>query len=70
MSESTSQAVALEVTEEKNLRSEIDLPDPLSIQAGKEEDPKLVEQAVDVVARILSVDMNDSEAQNKTRASG
>ncbi|HXK55600.1 MAG TPA: toxic anion resistance protein [Gammaproteobacteria bacterium] len=63
------ESATLEVADEKQLRSELHLTEPSAIRASADEDPKLIEQAEDVITHIMNIDMNDASAQEKTRAS-
>jgi uncharacterized protein YaaN involved in tellurite resistance len=62
------QAQALVVADAQALRKELDIPDPAHLQASAQEDPKLAKQAEDVVSRVLSVSMNDADAQTATKS--
>jgi uncharacterized protein YaaN involved in tellurite resistance len=58
----------LVVPDAKSLRQELDIADPSAVQASAQADPKLAQQAEDVVARILKVDMQDHNATEQTKA--
>ena len=45
------------------------LADPSAIHASPSAEPVLNQQAEDVVARIMKIDLNDSTAQEQTKAS-
>jgi uncharacterized protein YaaN involved in tellurite resistance len=60
---------ALVFADAPQLRKELDLADPASIQAPEAAaDPQLAQQADDVVARILKTDVKDVNAQDKLKA--
>jgi len=52
----------------QTLRSELDIADPTTLKADPVADPQLAQQAEDVVARMLKVDLNDVDSQEKTKA--
>lgn len=59
----------LVLADAKDLRQELHLADPASVHADPVADPKLAQQAEDVVARMLKVDLHDVDAQARTKAS-
>ncbi len=65
---SANQSESLIFADENELKRELQLADPAAIKSDTAPDPKLIEQADDVVARILAVDMNDADAQERTKA--
>lgn len=58
----------LVLADQQQLRKELDLTDPTAVHATVQTDPKLAQQAEDVVARILKVNINDHDGQEKTKA--
>jgi uncharacterized protein YaaN involved in tellurite resistance len=56
--------------DKEQLKTELDLKDPFAVaqQKGGEVDSKLESQAEDVVARIISTDLNDSAGQEQVKA--
>ncbi|MEN8207313.1 MAG: toxic anion resistance protein [Pseudomonadota bacterium] len=62
------QSQKLEFADKEQLRQELDLADPLLLQADPQIDPELLHQAEDAVARILKADLNNLDEQHKTRA--
>jgi uncharacterized protein YaaN involved in tellurite resistance len=62
-----SQSQSLQYADATALRQELELGDPSALAADAQHDPKLAQQAEDVVARILKVDINDSAAHEQTR---
>lgn len=66
MSEQESKLV---FADKEKLRSELNLADPFAAQeAGEKVDEKLEAQAEDVVARIVSTDLNDGASQDQVKA--
>lgn len=63
-----SEATQLALSEPEQLRKELDLPDPLAIEAKTQADPELDKQADDIAARIIGVDLSDHHAQDQTKA--
>jgi uncharacterized protein YaaN involved in tellurite resistance len=61
------QSQSLQYADAAKLRQELELGDPSALVADPQHDPKLAQQAEDVVARILKVDINDSAAHEQTR---
>lgn len=62
-------APQLDLADAGQLRAELQLADPATLQApAADADPALVAQADDVAARILKLDPNDQDAQEKTKA--
>lgn len=59
---------ALVVPEAQKLRQELDLADPTAVQASVQADPKLSQQADDVVARVMNLDMNDQSACDQAKS--
>lgn len=55
--------------DKEQLRKELDLPDPMQLQAGRAADPALDQQAEDVVARIMKVDLNDDRQLQAAKTS-
>lgn len=68
MSAQVHESQQLVVADPKTLRQELDLADPASVHADVQADPKLAQQADDVVARILKVDLKDHHATDQTKA--
>src|SRR6185503_15762391 len=62
------QPQALVFKDKEELRQELKLADPAAIHAETGSDPALDQQAEDVVARIMKLDLNDSAAQAQTKA--
>lgn len=65
--ETSTQSAALQFADKERLRQEMELTDPLAVQADRREDPALTQQAEDLVARILNTDLNDPGQQHKTK---
>lgn len=63
----TPQSQSLQYADAAKLRQELELGDPSALAADPQHDPQLAQQADDVVARILKVDLNDSAAHEQTR---
>lgn len=63
------ESISLEVADEKKVRAELNMADPATIQAAELEDPKLVTQADDVVARIMGANLSDTDARQQTLSS-
>src|SRR5688572_23208316 len=61
-------AQQLVVPDTNALRQELDLADPTALQPSVQADPKIAQQAEDVVARILRVDGGDHEGREKAKA--
>jgi uncharacterized protein YaaN involved in tellurite resistance len=55
--------------DQDQIKKEIDLPDPSNLPEDPENDPKLNQQAEDLVAQILNADINDSSTRQKMQAS-
>ena len=62
------QPQALVFKDKEELRQELKLADPAAIHAETGADPALDQQAEDVVARIMKLDLNDNVAQAQTKA--
>jgi uncharacterized protein YaaN involved in tellurite resistance len=62
------QSQQLEFADKERLRHELDLADPLALPADPQIDTEVLRQAEDTVARILKVDLNSLNEQQKTRA--
>jgi len=62
------QGQKLVFAEEEQLRQELQIGQPQTIQADAKADPQLAQQAEDVVARILKVPMGDQDAQEGAKA--
>ena len=62
------QAQALVFKDKEQLKQELKLPDPASIHAEPKVDTELDNQAGDVVARIMKLDLNDQSAYEQTKA--
>lgn len=62
------QQTSLTFADKEQLRTELELPEPQQISVEKTVDPKLDQQAEDVVARIMKTDISDSTAQQQARA--
>ena len=54
--------------DKEELRQELKLADPAAIHAETGADPALDQQAEDVVARIMKLDLNDAHAHEQTKA--
>jgi uncharacterized protein YaaN involved in tellurite resistance len=65
---STVQGGQLQAADQDKLRNELNLPDPAAVQADKSADTALVRQAEDVVARIVSTDLSNHDAQEGAKA--
>ncbi len=61
-------ASQLVFADKEDLKKDLKLIDPTEISAMKGGDPKLEEQAEDVVARITSIDLNDSSQQQNAKS--
>src|SRR5262245_60226519 len=68
MSSQTGTPQQLVVPDAQQLRRELDLADPSGAPAEAPADPKLAQQAEDVVARILRVDLSDHDAREQTKS--
>jgi uncharacterized protein YaaN involved in tellurite resistance len=55
--------------DQDQIKKEIDLPDPSNLPEDPENDPKLNQQAEDLVAQILNADINDSSTRQKMQTS-
>ncbi len=55
--------------DQKQVKKEIDLPDPQNLPEDPKHDTELSQRADDLVARILNTDANDSETRQKILAS-
>lgn len=69
MATSAAASQQLVFADAKDLRQELHLADPASVHADPGADPKLAQQAEDVVARMLKVDLQDVDAQARIKAS-
>jgi len=58
----------LDFAEEQQLRKELEIAEPETIQADVQVDPELAQQADELVARILDTSVTDVDAQHRTRA--
>ena len=58
----TAQSAGLVFADKDQLKQELNLADPASIQAQPAADPELDKQADDIAARILKVDLSDANA--------
>ncbi|MEO5344560.1 MAG: toxic anion resistance protein, partial [Gammaproteobacteria bacterium SHHR-1] len=61
-------ASQLVFVDKEALKKDLKLADPLEIGVASGADPKLEEQAEDVVARITQIDLNDSQQQEGAKA--
>lgn len=68
MSQAAPQTQTLQFADKEQLRQELNLGDPTAVAVAAPADPALQQQADDVAARILKIDMNDSSALDKSRA--
>jgi uncharacterized protein YaaN involved in tellurite resistance len=59
---------SLAVADQSKLRVELNLPDPTAVHANKAVDTELAKQAEDVVARVISTDLSNHEAQEGVKA--
>jgi len=64
----SNESQTLVFAEEQQIRKELEIAEPAAIQADAQADPKLAQQAEDLVARILNTSVTDSDAQNRTKA--
>lgn len=62
------QQTTLVFADREQVNKEINLPDPLTIQADPVQDPELAQQAEDMVARILNTDLNDGDTRHQMQA--
>jgi len=63
----TGQAPAMVFADKEQVRKELDLGDPSALHADASAEPELAQQAEDVAARILKIDMNNHAAQDNTK---
>jgi uncharacterized protein YaaN involved in tellurite resistance len=61
-------ASQLVFADKEELKKELKLADPAQLQASQGADPQLDQQAEDVVARIMKVDLNDTNQQQSAKA--
>jgi uncharacterized protein YaaN involved in tellurite resistance len=59
---------ALVVADQGKLRTELNLPEPTSLQANPAADTELAKQAEDVVARVIKTDISNVDAQENVKA--